>query len=127
MSDLDGVIQRAVTHAASTISLGPDGRFEGWLERALVDGIRAELGDAAATTAKDNRFDLPGWNPKPYSFDARLFHADGSLRGAIECKVEKVDETLWDVYKLVAAASVPRFEAGYAVVVGQRAGGGSGG
>lgn len=116
-AELDAVIERAVMRAARTISLGPNGQFlEAWIEQALVAGIQAELGEATATAVKVNRFDLPDWNPKPYSFDARLFHADGSLRAAIECKVEKVNETLWDVYKLVAAAGAPGFEAGYAVV-----------
>jgi hypothetical protein len=39
--------------------------------------------------------------------DVRVLHADGRLRVAIECKIQKVDETLWDVYKNVALALAP--------------------
>jgi hypothetical protein len=118
-AELDGVVGRAVAHAAGSLSFGQnDALREAKLEKALVASIQAELGTDAATSIKRNSGDLPDWDPKPFSFDARLFHdgQPGSLRAAIECKVEKVEETLWDVYKLVAAAQFPGFEAGYAVV-----------
>ncbi|MFN8185439.1 MAG: hypothetical protein U0R69_00015 [Gaiellales bacterium] len=114
---LDAVVEEAVADAARKLAPGANGKFrEKWIEVELVDAIAARLGPHAVTRVKKDGFPIPDWQPSPKSFDVRVLHPDGGLRAAIECKQQKVDETLWDVYKLVAAAQLSGFEGGYAAV-----------
>lgn len=115
---MDEAIAFAVVHAAETIHLATKDHFlEKWLDDALCQGLISHFGSECVTTQKSlSGFLLPDWNPRPASADVKILHPDGSLRVVIECKVQSVDQTLWDVFKGVSACQVDGVEAAYCVV-----------
>jgi hypothetical protein len=58
-----------------------------------------------------------GWDPLPGNLDVTVRRANGKgLWLAAELKLESVNETLWDLFKLTTASTVGGADAGYLVV-----------
>lgn len=58
-----------------------------------------------------------GWDPPPGNLDLTVSRTgDDGLWLAAELKLESVNETLWDVFKLTMASTMGGAEAGYLVV-----------
>ena len=57
--------------------------------------------------------DLPGWNPQPGAIDVAVVTPGNAPRVAFELKVDDVEWTLWDLYKMVAATETPTCDAAY--------------
>jgi hypothetical protein len=60
-------------------------------------------------------FPIPEWDPQPGGVDL-FMTASGRLIAAMELKVEKVDEALWDIYKMVSLRTRPGVQATYVVI-----------
>src|SRR5262245_50166125 len=89
-------------------------------EATLAETLAGPLGIVFAqpvTPAGSKRFSYPGWEPHPRGIDLFVANEDGQPHIALELKVEAVDETLYDVYKLASLLRTPGVEAGFSVVV----------
>lgn len=116
--DWDNAIARASWAAAESVT--PQAGDTSFLEKRLA----AALGEALETERPDVRvslnkklggFDLPHWDPFPGWLDvAVLDHSDQVLVVA-ELKLDDIDQTLWDIFKIGAALHVPSVEAGYVI------------
>jgi hypothetical protein len=102
-------------------SLRPDQR-EGLGEmRHLQPGVRAALklafGESAVGKEWSPQGGFPDWSPTPRGVDAAVLDpaTENALIG-IELKVDKVDESLWDILKMASLRRVNRVEAAYVAV-----------
>jgi hypothetical protein len=87
------------------------------LEPAVRDGLTAQFGADRVRIGYRVPGGLPDWNPQPGPVDAVLFDARGGIRVGLELKVYKLDETLWDVFKMASLARLAGVEAAYVAVV----------
>jgi len=106
----------AVREAASRIDGDPSVSFrEERLERALVDALRARVPSGAVVGAR-RRFVVPDWDPQPGGVDLFVLDRDETPAGFAELKVDKIEEALWDLFKVAALASSPPAPAGFLAV-----------
>jgi Family of unknown function (DUF6508) len=102
---LDRAVKMAMDAAAATLKCRP-GKV--WIHEteqfrpAFVAELTRLLGDDFAV-AKERAVVLTTWaSGAPGGVDVTVRDSSGILVAAIELKVENVDETLWDVFKLAA-------------------------
>jgi hypothetical protein len=77
----------------------------------------SELGVAADDVGLEAIPITQGWDPPPGNLDVTVRHADGKrLWLAAELKLENINETLWDVFRLTTASTADGAEAGYLVI-----------
>ena len=118
MSGLHDVIARAIGLAA--LAVAPDEADKSFLEKRLeaklatiIDAVRPDL--QVVVRRKVNALQLPNWDPKPHPFDIAVLDGDHVV-AAIEVKVDDIDDTLWDIFKLASASAHADVEATYMVM-----------
>lgn len=121
MSDLHDVIARAIGLAALAVT--PDEADRSFLEKRLEAKLAAILHAArpdleVVVRKKVNALQLPNWDPKPRPFDIALLEGERVV-AAIEVKVDDIDDTLWDIFKLASASAHAGVEATYMVMAGR--------
>lgn len=92
---------------------------ETYLEAALMDAITAAAPMAVAEATGRKRIHVPNWDRKLGGFDLRVRLAGPTDEALIETKVDDVEDTLWDLFKLASGLTLPGVEAGYLVVARQ--------
>jgi hypothetical protein len=111
----DDLMAAAATRAATLVvpreSSGP---LEKHLEEALVAALIDKGVTPAAITPRTKRI-AHDWDPRPGGIDLYAESADEAL--AAELKVDHIDQTLWDLYKMISALKLPGVGAAYLFVV----------
>ena len=97
-SDMDKILLQAVTDAASDEGLRGGVRIEDDLVNAVRDALRprpTQKEYSAALLAND-------WRRSPGGVDLGVFHPSSTegVRAISEMKVDKLDESLWDMIKM---------------------------
>lgn len=111
----DQLFRVAVPEAAEKIGAGPSFR-EALIEAALV-GVFADLDVTATATGHSPLRDLPGWHGRINRCDLELTLPEETRPTLYaEAKVDDVDQTLWDLFKLASAQAWPWILRGYLVV-----------
>jgi hypothetical protein len=129
---MDALIRQTAAEVAGLIGLGENrqpgkARSPGWRpDYPLEEQLRAAFIAALTTQDIDSRrmqceVGLPpgDWNPIPNGLDLVIRRADGTCAAVCELKVGAIDQTLWDLFKVTAAAG-PALAGRYLVVVGPR-------
>jgi hypothetical protein len=95
--------------------------LEAYLEEAFVAAVPEARPGASAETSGRSRVSIPDWDRPLGGFDLRV-RLDGDEAGEalVEAKVDDVDQSLWDLFKLAAALSLPGVEAAYLLVARHR-------
>lgn len=121
MNDWDTLVCDAVAEAANSIRRLEDQTEVGelaHLQPALAAALRAQLGDRVITGFTGAP--LPDWNPLPGGIDVAISNSVPRVGNTpvvgIELKCHKLDETLWDIFKMSALRRLPGVEAAYVVV-----------
>jgi hypothetical protein len=92
----------AVRDAATQIDGGPSESFrEERIERALIAALREHVGPNLSMGAR-RRFPIPGWDPQPGAVDLFVLDHAGSLSIVAELKVDDIEDTIWDLFKMAA-------------------------
>jgi hypothetical protein len=114
----DEFMQGVIAAAGSAVKRSPDKTsfLESLVEEALSDEIRTRGGRAELTGRK--RLQLADWGEGQLrGFDLEVTLGDQRRPSLlIEAKVDDVDQTLWDLFKLTSALREGRALAGYLVV-----------
>jgi hypothetical protein len=91
-----------VRDAAAQIDGGPSESFrEERIERALIAALREHVGPDWTIDA-ERRFPISGWDPQPGGVDLFALNHAGSLSIVAELKVDDIEDTLWDLFKVAA-------------------------
>ena len=119
---LDGLVARALQQAA--LRARPEPADKSFLEKRLVVALREALTyfareELILCDKKLRNCELPGWDPQPGTIDVAIVNTDLEPRIAFELKVDDIEWTLWDIYKMVSATTLPTVEAAYVVVAGR--------
>lgn len=111
--DLDRAFRGTAYEVGSRFTLPRPGTFlESFLEAALTQALAERLPGASVGHKK---LDIPDWNPQPGNVDIAVQEGDVHVAFA-EVKIEKVEECLWDAYKLAAACTRDGALGGYLTV-----------
>jgi hypothetical protein len=94
---------------------------EEYLEQAFIEGVVQARPNASARSTGHGRVSIPNWDRELGGFDLRIrLGEDYESEALVEAKVDDVDQTLWDLFKLAAGLSMPGVEAGYLLVARHR-------
>lgn len=123
MTVFDELIAGALPIASAHLGLyakGP-GFLEEYLEQAFIEGVALAKPGAAARATGNRRVAVPNWDRELGGFDLRIqLGEDDEDEALVEAKVDDVDQTLWDLFKLAAGLLMPRVKAGYLLVACRR-------
>jgi hypothetical protein len=112
---LDGdLFASAVASAGATIAAEPPSFLESKVENALSTALEQAL-DAPLVTARE-QLSIPDWSAHlgPVDLVVRL-DSGGDPQFVAELKVDDVEATLWDLFKMVAAEQLPSVQAAFLV------------
>lgn len=118
----DAFIAKALAPVAERAR--PQASDRTFLEKRLAEAVAESLADgpfrrnAVVRDKKLANCTLPGWDPQPGTIDVAVVTPDNEPRFVFELKIDDVEWTLWDIYKMVAASELPTVEAAYLVVAG---------
>ncbi len=121
----DAFVAQALARAAERVR--PEPGDKSFLEKRLAAAVAESLADgffnpdAVVRDRKLANCELPGWDPQPGTIDVAVVTPEREPRIVFELKIDDIEWTLWDIYKMVAASDLPTVEAAYVVVVGQPA------
>jgi hypothetical protein len=108
--DWDAVLAQTARRTAEVLERRPGKEYvyERDFRSVLVDALARLV--APVEVAKEVRFTIPGWAGDLRGVDVVARH-EGALRAVAELKIHSIDQTLWDIYKLVAlvGARVPAY------------------
>ncbi len=91
--------------------------LESYLEQALVAAITQDKSGARAETTGSNLIEVPHWDRRIGGYDVVVTLQGQSERSlVVETKIEGVEETLWDLFKVIAAQSEEAIHRGYLAV-----------
>lgn len=115
--EVDARFSRALERAA--VGAAPEPQDKSFLERrledALVRELAAEFPDGTVVARKKlPGVTLPDWEPSPGSIDVAVVDGD-QLAIAAELKLDDVDQTLWDIYKMASASRIESVSGAYVV------------
>lgn len=112
----DDLVAAAATSVGRLLGPPRKGQPENQLRAALAASLM-ELGVSRRQLDLETARIAHDWNPLPGGIDLFVRHSRSPrLRVVVETKVEKVDETLWDLLKVAAASNLAGVEAGYLAV-----------
>lgn len=121
----DALVSSALADAARRVC--PEPSDMSFLERRLAGTFATALGERIGRpdlVCRDKKLvncELPGWNPQPGTIDVAIVTAAREPRVVFELKIDDVEWTLWDIYKMVSGTQLATVEAGYVVVAGRPA------
>jgi hypothetical protein len=116
---LDAAFSGAIAAAAALVAWEPGDRS--FLEKRLA----ASVGSALASELPRNEivlnkklvgFQLPGWAPQPGAFDLAVKGEHGQPIAVAEIKLDDVDQSLWDLFKVASALDAAPVQAAYLIV-----------
>jgi hypothetical protein len=111
----------AVRDAAAQIDGGPSESFrEERVERALIAALRAHVEPNRCIGAR-RQFPIPGWDPQPGGVNLFVLDDAGSLSIVAELKVDDIEDTLWDLFKMAALTESGARPSAYLVVAARAA------
>jgi quercetin dioxygenase-like cupin family protein len=114
---MNALFAEAVRDAATRIDGGPPESFrEQRIERALLAALRERV-EPGVTVGARRQFVIPAWDPQPGGVDLFVLDRSGSLSIAAELKIDDVEQTLWDLFKLVALVGTSPVASAYLVAV----------
>jgi hypothetical protein len=105
------VLERAAARARAED--GDKSFLERRLSSAVVHELECVFGRDLVRETRKLQSTLPGWNPPPGPIDVAVVHPDNTPRLAFELKVDDVEWTLWDLFKMVGITETPGGEAAY--------------
>ena len=117
--DWDAIFARVSGAAAETVA--PHAEDKSFLEKRLAaafsDALESELAPTfrVSLSSKVAGFELPNWDPVPGWFDVAGLNESEQVVAVAELKLDDVDQTLWDIFKVAAALEIPSVEAGYVI------------
>jgi hypothetical protein len=113
---LDAAVATAVAESAASIAprTNTTSFLEMLVEEAFADSLRNRLPGLQVTARR--RHHVPDWEPQPRELDIAVLDAQGVLVAAAELKVDDVEWTLWDLYKMVSITTRPDVRRAYLVV-----------
>ena len=115
----DSAVGRAIRVAAAVAAPAPSDKsfLEKRLAAALGDALEAELAPLRVSLNKKlPDFELPNWDPQPGWLDVSVVDESERLLVVAEIKLDDVDQTLWDIFKVAAALDLPSVQAAYVIV-----------
>jgi hypothetical protein len=124
-ADLDAtphaLLERSTEQAAITIdSVGPKPSFlESKIETALLTAISERI-PPALLGARKLEFKIPDWTGDLRGVDLYIRDAAGGLCVGCELKVDDVQWTLWDLFKLINSFALPSVDAAFLVVAARQ-------
>lgn len=116
----DAYIARALGLAAEQTH--PEPGDKSFLEKRLAEVVVSAFTSSffrSEAVVRDKKLQssvLPGWDPQPGTIDVAVITPEREPRIVFELKVDDVEWTLWDLFKMVAASTLPTVEAAYLVV-----------
>jgi hypothetical protein len=115
--DQDRFLAEATLKAAKLLERKRESFLERYLEQALVAAISHDASDTLAETTGAGRVRVPNWDRSMGGYDVVISLPGEAKRTlVVETKIDNVDETLWDLFKVIAAQSEGGIERGYLVV-----------
>jgi hypothetical protein len=99
-----------------TVHRGAPSFLERYLEDALVEAVASVDARSRAKTAGRGLVSIPNWDKRLGGFDLRVRSRSMSGEALAELKVDDVEHTLWDLFKLAAGLSMPGVDAAYMVL-----------
>jgi hypothetical protein len=115
----DELIAGALPLAGERLSAsgGAPSFLERHLEDALIEAIGSVDATARAKATGRGLVSVPNWDRRLGGFDLRLgFSSDPGSEALVETKVDDVEHTLWDLFKLAAALRMPGVDAAYMIL-----------
>lgn len=82
------------------------------LEPAVRVALENEFGAGIVRVGLRVR-ELPDWSPQPGGVDVVVLNGRGDIHLGLELKIYKLDETIWDVFKMASLARMPNVAAAY--------------
>lgn len=118
LSTHDELLREATVAAAERVAPLKDSFLEKYLEEALIEGIGLFEPKALCRATGHFKRAVPHWtgNMRDHDISIWLEAREGPPPVIVETKVYDVDQTLWDLFKLIAAQSQDGIEASYLVV-----------
>jgi hypothetical protein len=107
----------AARAGASKVPERPNDPYRSFLEATLEAAIVRDLPGVAEIAQQRRRFEIPGFDPRPYGVDID-WRCD-SVHAGIEIKVWDVQDSLFDVIKLASAIFHQRLDEGFCAVAGR--------
>jgi hypothetical protein len=97
----------------------PQPTDKSFLERRLERCLAYELEELYAGRVRPNKklvgVAIPDWEPQPGLLDIAVLDEGGAPWLVVEIKLDDVDHTIWDIFKLASATRLPSVEAAYMV------------
>lgn len=116
--DWDGLVAHALRVAAKSVApeVGDKSFLEKRLAAAVGEALEGEVAPARVLLNKKlANVKLPNWDPQPGWFDLALVGEDDRLLVAAELKLDDIEHTLWDIFKVGAARRLADVQAGYVI------------
>lgn len=116
----DSYIADALAFAAAQTQQQPGDKS--FLEKRLAEAVVSALTSRffrPNLVVRDKKLKsciLPGWDPQPGTIDVTVITPLREPRIVFELKVDDVEWTLWGLYKMVAASTLPTLDAAYLLV-----------
>lgn len=96
--------------------------LESLLEAGLCEAIEELAPGSRAEQTGHTRAAIPGWDRELGNFDIQIrLDTDESPSVLVETKVDDVEDTLWDLFKLTSVPHIPGVVAGYLIAAAPRA------
>jgi hypothetical protein len=119
----DRLLAKAIPVAAKQLAKygGAPSFLERYLEEALIEAIGVVDAAAAAQASGRGLVSIPNWDKRLGGFDLRLrFASDPDREALAELKIDDVEHTLWDLFKLASALKMPGVDASYLILARPR-------
>jgi hypothetical protein len=120
---LDHLVAQALATAATLVH--PEPGDKSFLEKRLAHAVATALYEPFGEdrVVRDRRLvggELPDWSPQPGTIDVAVVTQAYEPRITFELKIDHVDQTLWDIYKMVSATMLPTVEAAYVAIAARQ-------
>lgn len=115
--DLDFRFANVLLRAAARSAPAPEDKsfLERRLEEALVQELAKEFAPKKIVAKKKLvGVELPDWDPQPGWIDVAVLEEESPWL-TIELKIDDIDQTLWDIYKMASARRLSSVAASYVV------------
>ena len=106
--------------ALACLRVAPDQGDKSFLERRLERALVHELDLLRPGRVRANQklpgIAIPDWDPQPGWLDIAVVDENDEPVVVAELKLDDVDQTIWDIFKLASATRLPSVRAAYMVV-----------
>jgi hypothetical protein len=115
----DELFAKALPIAAARLGqhAGASSFLESYLEEALAQALLEIAPGIEVQATGRQRIRVPNWDKELGGFDLRVqLLSEKAGEALIETKIDDIDQTLWDLFKLAAGLTMPGIETGYMVL-----------